>query len=553
MQKLVTILQFNRKISMALTSVLFRMGFSPNTVTMLALVCGLLCGLSMSKGTHGFMILGACWLHLSFLLDNSDGELARLKGQETRFGKRFDVIADFVVDQALWIGLFFGAIAQGVKGPVAIVGTAACIGSFINFLLVVQERRAGCSTSMHIKHPHDLPKKKGVFLSFLDLLSHNGDSITFVWIMSLIGYPGIFLLAGAVFINALWLTRLVVHFKHFSRRSPAFSASLKVLLKVVALLLGVYFLFLSAQYISWADLVTLFKRGGLGFLYVMAVFPVTSFFHARGLFSLLLPETRRRVRFVDMFLVFVFGDAVNKVTPFIDVAGEPVKMLLFYKKAHAPLDESIVSVCIARIVFVITEILFILIGVVSLMIYQPSSEFMGIGILGMIFSAVLVVILVSAQTKGLVQIVPALAQKLKMHSFDSPESQAVWANADQSMRLFYQARRGDFIRSVIWNLVGWVVSSFEVYVVFWVFGVPMNFVEAMIAQSLLQAITTVSFFIPGNFGAQEGGLSFLLSHLGFSATEGFALSLMKRFRQFFWVIVGPLLYLGHFKFFAKKV
>jgi uncharacterized membrane protein YbhN (UPF0104 family) len=66
---------------------------------------------------------------------------------------------------------------------------------------------------------------------------------------------------------------------------------------------------------------------------------------------------------------------------------------------------------------------------------------------------------------------------------------------------------------------------------------------AFVVQSLLQAVKTVSFFIPGNLGAQEGGLAYLLTHFGFPAASGVALSLIKRVRQFFWAAIGGVLFL----------
>ena len=61
-----------------MTAAVARTPLTPIHVTAMALVCGVLAGLCMARGTHLWLIAGTALLHLSFLLDNVDGELARL-------------------------------------------------------------------------------------------------------------------------------------------------------------------------------------------------------------------------------------------------------------------------------------------------------------------------------------------------------------------------------------------------------------------------------------------------------------------------------------------
>ena len=61
---------------------------------------------------------------------------------------------------------------------------------------------------------------------------------------------------------------------------------------------------------------------------------------------------------------------------------------------------------------------------------------------------------------------------------------------------------------------------------------------AFITQSLLQAVQTLSFFIPGHVGTQEGSLAFLMGFFYFSPAGGVALSLIKRARQLIWGVLA---------------
>ncbi len=203
----------NRLLSSQISKLLSQTSIRPNHVTTLALFMGVLAGVSLAGGTHKSFLVGALCLHISFILDNCDGELARLTGLESVFGARYDLLADLVTDCALWIGLAFGVMV--VKGSCHALWWAgfACLGSILNEVMVIWERKKGCCTSIHSKSDIKLKRKNNLFLKILDFVSHNGDIIFLVWLAALIGDMAITLSVGCIYINALWLWRFISHRK----------------------------------------------------------------------------------------------------------------------------------------------------------------------------------------------------------------------------------------------------------------------------------------------------------------------------------------------------
>ena len=59
-------------------------------------------------------------------------------------------------------------------------------------------------------------------------------------------------------------------------------------------------------------------------------------------------------------------------------------------------------------------------------------------------------------------------------------------------------------------------------------GLPASYSEALIIESLLQAIRGAAFAIPGALGAQEGGLIAICALFGLPAEAAIAMSLIKR-------------------------
>ena len=94
------------------------------------------------------------------------------------------------------------------------------------------------------------------------------------------------------------------------------------------------------------------------------------------------------------------------------------------------------------------------------------------------------------------------------------------------------------------SLVGWLVGSGEVYLALWLLGSPVGWRDALLLESLGQAIRGAAFAIPGALGVQEGGYLLLAPFAGLAPDAALALSFAKRAREIALGIPG-LIYLHH--------
>jgi uncharacterized membrane protein YbhN (UPF0104 family) len=91
-------------------------------------------------------------------------------------------------------------------------------------------------------------------------------------------------------------------------------------------------------------------------------------------------------------------------------------------------------------------------------------------------------------------------------------------------------------------LVGWFVGTGEVYLIALFLGAPVSWLDALLLESLGQAIRGAGFAIPGALGVQEGGYLLLAPIVGLQPGTAIALSLAKRTRELLLGLPG-LLYL----------
>jgi putative membrane protein len=112
---------------------------------------------------------------------------------------------------------------------------------------------------------------------------------------------------------------------------------------------------------------------------------------------------------------------------------------------------------------------------------------------------------------------------------------------DVEVQLTY-GRTGPVAASFLLSLIGWLVGTGEVYLILLLIHHPVGWIDALLLESLGQAIRGAAFAVPGALGVQEGGYLLLAPLVGLPPDAALALSLAKRARELLLGVPG-LLYL----------
>ncbi len=122
-----------RLLSGPITGILAKTPISANQVTALSLVFGLSSGWFIAGGDHQSALLGAVLLVVCYVLDNSDGEIARLKNQSSTFGMHFDTAVDWIVHSVFFVALGIGVSGLSGEEIWKWLGWTAAVGGTINY------------------------------------------------------------------------------------------------------------------------------------------------------------------------------------------------------------------------------------------------------------------------------------------------------------------------------------------------------------------------------------------------------------------------------------
>ena len=126
----------NRKLSRPLTRAFLRTPFTPNQVTGLSFLVGLLGAGCFLLGSYGWTLVGALLLQASTVLDCVDGEIARVKMLESPFGEWLDITLDTVVHIAIFIGVGVAVWKQVGLAAAPLLGGLLAVAALISFPLV---------------------------------------------------------------------------------------------------------------------------------------------------------------------------------------------------------------------------------------------------------------------------------------------------------------------------------------------------------------------------------------------------------------------------------
>ena len=118
---------FFRPVSFILVKMIYRLPISPNQVSILSLAAGLAAAFFISSGEPAYFRVGGILLLIANLFDCMDGQLARLQGSGTFFGRVIDGIADYITGVAVFFALGIGLKSNLIWILVIGVGVSSII------------------------------------------------------------------------------------------------------------------------------------------------------------------------------------------------------------------------------------------------------------------------------------------------------------------------------------------------------------------------------------------------------------------------------------------
>ncbi len=238
------------------------------------------------------------------------------------------------------------------------------------------------------------------------------------------------------------------------------------------------------------------------------------------------------------------GESANSLMPAGQLGG-PVLMARFLAQRGMGMPDAVAAITVSTTLQTFAQIAFALLGVAMLGAQAGQISEHALRVSALVASALLALQVGGfywIQRRGFFSKVMRAATR-----FAGKRDWSQWTSQAQAIDFAVQltyGRTGPVAASFLLSLVGWLVGTGEVYLVLQLIHHPVGWLDALLLESLGQAIRGAAFAIPGALGVQEGGYLLLAPLAGLPPDAALALSLAKRARELLLGVPG-LLYL-HF-------
>ena len=245
--------------------------------------------------------------------------------------------------------------------------------------------------------------------------------------------------------------------------------------------------------------------------------------------------------FWSVLKLTISGYAINYITPFVALGGEPYRIMEL--KPILGINKASSSVLLYSLMHMFSHVLFWLVSIILILAFIPVNGIVlaGCGLM-LLISLALGFWFVRVYRKGLTVSTMNLLTKMpfinkKARTFAAEKADTL-LEIDNQIRILYADRKSRFFSSLTLEFVARVVGCLEIYFTAIAIGLNMSVTEALIVSSASSLFANVIFFFPMQLGTREGGLAMALQSVGLPAASGIFIGVVMRIREIFWIIIG---------------
>ncbi len=256
------------------------------------------------------------------------------------------------------------------------------------------------------------------------------------------------------------------------------------------------------------------------------------------------PEAKG-VGFFKLYKLIISGFAINYITPFGLMGGEPYKIIEL--QPTLGIQKATSSVLLTTMMHFVSHFIFWMVSIPLLLFLVPVLS--NTVELGMIVSSATSFLLLfwayRVYTRGgvdraliLGSRLPFIGKRIRAYRL---QNQDKIDQMDTLIADLYNNRKKDFILSLSLELFSRFFICIEVVLMMQAVGWPVTFGQSVLIESIQTLVGNLLFFMPMQMGSREGGMMMVYGILSIPLSYGVFVSLCKRIREIFWTLVGILL------------
>lgn len=248
------------------------------------------------------------------------------------------------------------------------------------------------------------------------------------------------------------------------------------------------------------------------------------------------------IGFLKTFKLTVSGYAINLITPFGLLGGEPYRIIEL--QPVLGIQRATSSVLLYMMMHFVSHFIFWMISIPMLFLVVPNvpvSVRIVLAVAG-VASLLLLYWSFTVYSNGFVSKalstggkIPFLGKRIDAYRLKHLEK---IEQMDSLIADLYKNRKRDFATSLLLELLSRYVLCVEIVFMMYAIDRPISFTESVIVESFQSMVGNLFFFMPMQLGAREGGFLLVFGMLSIPAVHGVYVSLCIRIREFVWTLIG---------------
>ena len=303
----------------------------------------------------------------------------------------------------------------------------------------------------------------------------------------------------------------------------------------VAALVGL----LAALWLIWNDnpvaVLALMRTAGLGLVLAGLVHVLPMLANARD-WQTLIRGAHRPSFFAMLRLVWI-RESVNSLLPVARIGGEIVSFRLM-RRWQVRSSTAVASLIVDMQLTLISQLLFTMVGIGFLLAHAQSNALRLADDLawGVVALTPLLVLFALVQHANPFERLTRVLNRVTSGQLAALAGRSV--HIDRAIKLVWR-RRGVVLRYLFWwQPLQCFATALEIWVALYFLGARVSFIEAVVIESLIQALSSAAFFVPGGLGVQEGGFILIGGALGLDPATCLALAGARRIRDLLIFVPG---------------
>lgn len=284
------------------------------------------------------------------------------------------------------------------------------------------------------------------------------------------------------------------------------------------------------------------KKSGWWFIPVVGVWGIVYYLNAWAWYYV-IDAKKKKVPFKNIYGITLSGFAINYITPFVNLGGEPYRVIAL--KDRIGLHSAVSSVILYTMLHFLSHFIFWITAIVLAGALLPLASGLKITLLSaFIILSALIWFVFSRHKKGIFSSLLNILSKfpfLKSLQSKLAKKEESLLKIDDEIKQLYNERKKHFYFALFFEYAARMVASLEFLFILKAIGTNISFMEAFYINAGSSLIINLFFFMPFELGTREGGLYLVLGSLGLAAGVGIYIGLVNRVREFFWILVGLVL------------